>query len=51
VLSGVEERMDVVELAVVPPCPVRLCQMEDRNVVLLRERLHFATEPVADLLE
>lgn len=50
-LSSVEERMDVVELAVVPPCPVRLCQMEDRDVVLLRERLHLATEPVADLLE
>ncbi len=48
----VEERPDMVELAVVPARPVRVLQLQHRDVVLVGGGLHLAvTEAVADLLE
>jgi hypothetical protein len=41
----------VVELAVVPACPVGLLQAQNRNVMVGSKGLDLAAEPVADLLE
>ena len=41
----------MVELAVIPTAAVRLPQRQDRDLVGGGERLHVATEPVADLLD
>ena len=42
---------DVIDLAVIPPGPVRALQPQDRDPVVRRERLHRPHEPVADLGE
>ena len=49
--SGVEIRTNVIELAVIPPAAIRLLQRQQRDPVRHGERLHLATEPVADLLD
>jgi hypothetical protein len=50
-LRLVEQRLDVVDLAVVPSAPIRPLEPQDRDVVGFRERLDLLPEPIAEALE
>jgi hypothetical protein len=47
-LSPLQMRADVIELAVIPPRPIRLLQRQDRDPVLLSELLDVPAETVPD---
>lgn len=36
-----QKRTDMIELAIIPPRPIRLLQLQDRDPTLGRERLHL----------
>ncbi len=47
-LSSLEVGTDVVKLAIVPACAIRLLELKDGDLVLDREGLHLPAEAVAD---